>query len=98
MFLQVLNVFLNKLPIAPHFIPYSFAINFTLVSYIIGGVTIYLFWDCPKLDLNLNLFFVMGQSMMPITKEKNFELGGPHNLINMSHTKLWSQVTLYNGH
>jgi len=70
-------VFLNKLPIAPHFIPYSFALHFTLVSYISGGVTIYLFWDCPKLDLNLNLFFVMGQSMMPITKEKNLNLGVP---------------------
>jgi len=31
-------------------------------------------------------------------KRKKLELGGPHNLINMSHTKLWSQVTLYNGY
>jgi hypothetical protein len=57
MFLQVLNVFLNKLPIAPHFIPYSFALNFTLVSYITGEVTIYLFWDCPKLDFYFYFLF-----------------------------------------
>jgi hypothetical protein len=41
----------------------------------------YLFWDCPKLDY---YYFMMGQSKMPIIKEKkNWTLGSPQ-LINES--------------
>jgi hypothetical protein len=42
----------------------------SLVSYINNAkeeITTYMFWDHPKLKLN---FLVMGQSKMPITKEK----------------------------
>jgi hypothetical protein len=53
---QVLNVFPNLIS--------------SLVSYISNAkeeITTYMFWDCPKLEF---IFLVMGQSKMPITKEK----------------------------
>jgi hypothetical protein len=54
--------------------PISFALNHTLeILYKQpkgGDYNIYIFWDYPKLDFLLSLFFVMDQSKMPIKKEK----------------------------
>jgi hypothetical protein len=41
-------------------------------------ITTYLIWDFPKLEFFLKKI-VMGQSKMPITKEKQLNFRGPHN-------------------
>ncbi len=60
-------------------------------------ITTYRFWDSPKLDYLLN-FWVMGQSKMPIGKEKKkIELWGSPQLTNRSHNipccQVWLVVT-----
>jgi hypothetical protein len=41
-------------------------------------LTIYPFWDGPKLDFILFLV-VMGQSKMPMTIRERLNFGSPHN-------------------
>lgn len=59
--------------------PISFALSCILISCINNPeehITTYVFWTCSKLD---DCFSFMGQSKMPITKEKNLNFEGPHS-------------------
>jgi hypothetical protein len=72
------NIFLSSSQCVPNIssslYPISFALSFGLVTFITNPkeeIPTHLFWLTPKLDY---YFLVMGQSKMPITKEKKIEL------------------------
>jgi hypothetical protein len=81
---QARNVFPNMLPIAPHFISYSLPRSSTLVTYRDyeqineRNHNISIFGTIQSLILS---YFVMGQSKTLITKEKELNFGGHHNIL-----------------
>jgi hypothetical protein len=84
----VLTVFPSSSQWVPQHVPNSsslyltsFALKFSLVVYISSPqaeIPTYLFWDCSK--ALINLFFVMGQSKMPITKDNKVHKCCPRTL------------------
>ncbi len=98
----VLNVFPHEVPIvfpmmyfqhvpnSSSLHPIFFASCFTPATYINSPkeeVTLYLVWDGPKVDL-FSFFLVMGQTKMPITKEKKLNFWRFSQLINVNRNVL----------
>lgn len=86
---QVLNVFCNMLPIALHFYPISFALRSCNLYEQPKMRRLQYIYFVTVLSL-ITFFFVMTQSMMPITNEK-FELWGS---LQMCHSIIRGFPTL----
>ncbi len=86
---QVLNVFCNMLPIPPHFYPISFALRSCNLFEQPKMRRLQYIYFVTVLSL-ITYFFVMSQSMMPITNEK-FELRGS---LQMCHSIIRGFPTL----